>query len=137
MKKTFGDKIKERRKQRHFTQSQLAKMLGVSASAVGMYEQGRREPDNKTLLKLCEIFDTSSDYLLGNLDSSRADEKDGRRTVEVSEVFDEFTEKLMSQQGLMFDGTPLNEQDRMKIIDALKVVAALARQEHKKSLGEA
>ncbi len=133
MKQNLGNKIKELRKQCHFTQSHLAKLLGISASAVGMYEQGRREPDNETLLKLCEVFGTSSDYLLGKSDTPQ----NFKESIEVLEVFDEFTQKLMSQQGLMFDGTPLNDRDRMKIIDALKVVAALARQEHKNSTGEA
>ena len=36
----------------------------------------------------------------------------------------------------MFDGVPLNNSDRMKIIDAIKVVAAIARQQHKSALGE-
>ena len=37
------------------------------------------------------------------------------------------------QDGLMCDGVPLNNEDRMKIIDAIKVVAAIARQQHKKA----
>ncbi len=129
MKNKLGSKIRELRKQHHMTQSQLAERLNVSTSAVGMYEQGRREPDNATLLKLCEVLHTSSDDLLGKA----AEQKEA---VEVSEVFDEFTGKLMSQKGLMFDGTPLNDEDRMKIIDALKVVAAIAKQQHKKTTGE-
>lgn len=132
MKKSLGNKIKELRKQKQLTQSELAAMLRISPSAVGMYEQGRREPDSETLLKLCDIFNVSSDYLLGKEDVIKKE----NGCVEVSDVFDELTEKLMAQQGLMFDGTPLNDEDRMKIIDALKVVAAIARQQHKRSMGE-
>ena len=132
MKKSLGNKIKELRKQKQLTQSELAAMLRISSSAVGMYEQGRREPDSETLLKLCDIFNVSSDYLLGKEDVIKKE----NGCVEVSDVFDELTEKLMAQQGLMFDGTPLNDEDRMKIIDALKVVAAIARQQHKRSMGE-
>ena len=38
--------LKELRAQKGYTQSELGKMLGVSASTIGMYEQGRREPDS-------------------------------------------------------------------------------------------
>lgn len=130
MKSRMGSRIKELRKRMGMTQSDLAKKLGISASAVGMYEQGRREPDSRIILKLSESFNVSVDYLLGNSDSS----VDG--SIEVSEVFDEFTRKLSSQEGLMFDGVPLNNDDRMKIIDAIKVVAAIAKQQHKSALGE-
>ena len=96
-----------------------------------MYEQGRREPDSAKLVELCNIFGVSVDHLLGN---SSIEDTSG--SVEVSEVFDEFTKKLSAQEGLMFDGVPLNNSDRMKIIDAIKVVAAIARQQHKSALGE-
>lgn len=131
MKNKIGKRIKELRKASGMTQSELAARLGVSASAVGMYEQGRREPDSDTILKLCSVFDVSGDYLLGN-----KEQNDSSGRVEVSEVFDEFTKKLSMQEGLMFDGVPLDHEDRMKIIDAIKVVAAIAAQQHKSALGK-
>ena len=39
-------------------------MLTASASAVGMYEQGRREPSGDTLVALSRIFGVTTDYLL-------------------------------------------------------------------------
>ncbi len=127
----LGNKIKQLRNQKGFTQSELAKKLGISTSAVGMYEQGRREPDNQTLIRICNFFNVSSDWLI-----SKIQYKEKTGTIEVSDVFNEFTERLMLQQGLMFDGTPLNDDDRLKIIDALKIVAELARQQHKRRVGE-
>ena len=49
-------------------------------------------------------------------------------------MFDEFTRMLSMQQGLMFDGEPLGDEDRSMIVDAIKAVAALAHQQHKKSM---
>lgn len=123
----MGEKIRQLRKGTGLTQSGLAKKLGISASAVGMYEQDRREPDSRILGRLCEIFGVTGDYFIG-----AENQRDGSG-VEVSEVFDEFTRRLTMQDGLMFDGVPLNNEDRMKIIDAIKVVAAIARQQHKKA----
>ena len=52
------------RRQKGLSQAQLANLLGVSPSAVGMYEQGRREPSADTLVALSEVFGVSVDYLL-------------------------------------------------------------------------
>ena len=52
------------RRQKGLSQAQLAEQLGVSPSAVGMYEQGRREPSADTLVALSEVFGVSVDYLL-------------------------------------------------------------------------
>jgi transcriptional regulator with XRE-family HTH domain len=46
------------------TQAALAKRLGVSPSAVGMYEQGRREPSYDILIALSREFDVTIDYLI-------------------------------------------------------------------------
>ena len=46
------------------SQADLACRLGVSPSAVGMYEQGRREPPNDLLIAMSKIFHVSTDYLL-------------------------------------------------------------------------
>lgn len=46
------------------SQSRLAQLLQVSPSAVGMYEQGRREPSAETLVELSRIFHVSVDYIL-------------------------------------------------------------------------
>ena len=46
------------------SQAQLAAMLQISPSAMGMYEQGRREPSMDTLVALSRILQVSTDYLL-------------------------------------------------------------------------
>ena len=59
-------RLKELRENRNLTQAELAKLLKVSPSAIGMYEQGRRDPDSSTLKKLSVLFNVSVDYLLDN-----------------------------------------------------------------------
>ena len=51
------------RKKNSMSQSQLANKIGVSSSALGMYEQGRREPSLETLVSISRIFKVSLDYL--------------------------------------------------------------------------
>lgn len=66
------------------SQLQLAHKIGVSASAVGMYEQGRREPCADTLVAIAKIFDVSLDYLITgeeygeNTDASKVNPMSGQ-----------------------------------------------------------
>ena len=60
----LGARIAALRREMGQSQAELAKFLGVSASAVGMYEQGRREPSGAMLVALASNFHVSTDYLL-------------------------------------------------------------------------
>lgn len=60
----IGTRIALLRKQMGLTQGELAERLAVSASAVGMYEQGRREPSGELLVAMAELFRVSTDFLL-------------------------------------------------------------------------
>ena len=60
----IGARIAALRREAGMSQAQLAGLLQVSPSAVGMYEQGRREPSADTLVELARIFSVSVDYIL-------------------------------------------------------------------------
>ena len=68
-----GVKLKELRESRGYLQKELAAELKIASSTIGMYEQGRREPDNVTLKNIANYFDVSTDYLLDNerIDTNR------------------------------------------------------------------
>lgn len=61
----FKSRLKEIRIEKGLTQKEVAAALEISVSCYGGYEQGYREPDLKTLIKICKMFEISSDYLLG------------------------------------------------------------------------
>lgn len=62
----FKDILRNLREKRGLSQSELAKIIGVTAGTIGNYEQGTRHPRNATLQALSEYFEVSIDYLLGN-----------------------------------------------------------------------
>jgi len=62
----FGKRIVELRKRRGLTQSELAKEMGISRSALSLYEIEKREPDIETLSKLAILFNVPVGYILGN-----------------------------------------------------------------------
>lgn len=62
----FGEVLKKLRKDAGMSQEELAEAIGISKSAVGMYEQGKRTPHNKEVLKaISDCFSVSVDYLYG------------------------------------------------------------------------
>ena len=58
-------RLKELRAERNMKQSDLAKLLNLSPSAISNYEQGIREMDAEAICKLCSIFNCTADYVLG------------------------------------------------------------------------
>lgn len=60
----LGPRIAALRRDAGWSQAELAQRLRVSPSAVGMYEQGRREPSAATLVAMSQVFGVSTDYLL-------------------------------------------------------------------------
>lgn len=60
----FGMRIALLRASNSWSQAELARRIGVSASAVGMYEQGRREPSLDLVVRLAIEFGVTTDYLL-------------------------------------------------------------------------
>lgn len=60
----LGARIAALRRAAGMSQGELAGHLQVSPSAIGMYEQGRREPSAETLVTLARTLGVSVDYLL-------------------------------------------------------------------------
>lgn len=69
--KIYSERIKQLRTKRSLSQDQLASMLGISRSAIGMYETGQREPDFEICEAIADIFNVDMDYLIGRSDVER------------------------------------------------------------------
>lgn len=67
-------RIKQIRNEKNITAKTLATHVGVAESTMSLYENGKREPDYKTLQKIAEYLDVSIDYLLGTSDVPRLTE---------------------------------------------------------------
>lgn len=62
---TFAECLQELREDRNISRKELAAFLNISVSTLGMYEQGRREPNIDMLIKLADYFNVSLDFLVG------------------------------------------------------------------------
>lgn len=61
----YTDILKELRKDKNLSQSDIAKEFNIKQSMYSMYESGRRTMKIEMLCKLADILDTSTDYILG------------------------------------------------------------------------
>lgn len=64
---TVGDKLFKLRKEHHYTQDQLAEILGVSRQAISKWESNIAFPETDKLIKLCDMYQCSLDYLLRDI----------------------------------------------------------------------
>lgn len=61
----YGKRITDLRKKHNLTQSELGALLNVTPQAISKWENGLSEPDLGTLRKICEIFNVTTDEMLG------------------------------------------------------------------------
>ena len=67
---TLADKIKKLREQSGWTQSELAKKLGLTRSSVNGWEMGLSVPSTQYIVELAKLFGVSTDYLFGMNETS-------------------------------------------------------------------
>ncbi len=77
----IAERIKFLREQKSYTQTELAKKLGITRSSVNAWEMGISVPSTQYIVELSNIFSVSTDYLLGvertsSIDTSGLTEQD-------------------------------------------------------------
>ncbi len=87
----------------------MAKAVNVLPSTIGMYEQGWREPDFLTFLKMCTELNTEPDYVLG------LDKKFKLRTVEIDELLAEFTKEIRKNKKVLYAGEIMDKAMRKNL----------------------
>ena len=108
-----GDNIKAIREKNGITQKQLADMLNISASTVGMYEQNRRTPDARMLSLIAQKLGVTADALVSG-------------SKPLDEMIDDMRGALLLGGGIMFNGEPLSADDIDAVIEAMKIGARVA-----------
>ena len=72
----FHKRLREMRIKNKFTQQTMAELLGITLNAYQKYEQAERSPSLDCLVRIADILDVSTDYLLGRDDFLRAKSAD-------------------------------------------------------------
>ena len=75
----FNDMMRSYRKDKGISQAELARIIGVSTSTIGMYESGKRQPNFKTEEAIADYFNVTLDMLRGQGDESSENISKGYR----------------------------------------------------------
>jgi len=88
----IAEKIKELRKARGWSQSELARRLDISRTGVSSWEQGLSMPSSSALIDLAKVFSVSVDCILGveALDTVDVTGLDEREVAILTELADNF-----------------------------------------------
>lgn len=104
--------LKMLRQEKKWTQNELADRLGVQASAVSKYENGKLQLSEQLLIQISSIFNVSVDYLIGNTNNREKSNKQSVNNENIldlnfdmltdEEIDDTFTSYLKKQDRVMF-----------------------------------
>lgn len=64
----LSERLQALRKEYHLSQEKFAAEVGIGFTTYRRYENGKREPDASTLVKMADFYDVSLDYLVGRSD---------------------------------------------------------------------
>lgn len=124
----FGEKLKELRLAKGYTQERLAEMVDVSKRTMINYEQGRCYPKQTDILaKFGEIFGVSVDYLMSDEDRYVQDAQLRGGVRAGSDV-----QALLANAHAMFAGGTLSEEDKDKVMRKLNELYWDAKESNKR-----
>ena len=63
--KVFSVRLKELRLKKGLTQTELGEKVGVKQSTFTNWENGKREPNFETIIKIADLLEVSLDWLFG------------------------------------------------------------------------
>ncbi|MCY7566734.1 helix-turn-helix domain-containing protein [Bacillus safensis] len=92
---TLGERLKFVRAQKKWSQEYAAEKIGISKAVLSNYERNYRDPDTNTLKKISEIYNVSTDFLLGR------DEDEDVSDPVLSAAFKEAIEELKDEDTLL------------------------------------
>lgn len=124
----MGEIIRQLRIKKGLTQEELGALVGLQKSAIAKYENGRVENIKRsTISKLSEILDCSPSYLMG-WEDNKPEELSAKAEKDIKKALGETLEQLEnSQDALMFDGEPIDDETRELLKSSLENSMRLAK----------
>lgn len=91
---TIGERIKQLRQQRDWSQAQLSKKLNVHQKQISGYERGIHSPSIELLVRMAELFNVSLDYIaFDNREEKNIIPIADRELMEVVQQIDQLSEQ--------------------------------------------
>lgn len=120
----FSRILKKLREDKRYSQTQLAKELGVSNVTISQYESGDRKPDIDTVKTIAKYFNVTTDYLLGHTTDKELTQKDEK---DIAKRLKLITEDLSSDAEIMFDGDIIDDETKELFMASLETVLKISK----------
>lgn len=112
----LGGRIRKLRESRNMTQTELSEILGMKTyTTVSKWEKNENFPKGKDLKKLAEIFNVTSDYLLGLSDTKLGKITTQNEHPEILTIYNQL-EEPKQEKVLSYAKDQLEEQENSNII---------------------
>lgn len=99
---TIGESLKRFRDEFHLTQDEVADVLKVTRQAYHSYERDKANPPSKKILELADVYDVSTDYLLGRSDEphpTKFDKAEVQKAFAIRDMFQSMMAKVAAEVG--------------------------------------
>ncbi|WP_046225578.1 helix-turn-helix domain-containing protein [Paenibacillus dauci] len=130
---SFGSYLKQIREQKNWSINQLADLAGISTSQISRIENGKRGvPKPQTIEKITRALNVPYAEMMDRAGYLRPEEN--QQTPEWANSRDkrDFKKMLEEDGELMFDGVPLDDEDKQRIKDVLTGLFWEAKQMNKR-----
>ena len=140
---TFSERLRASMNTANMKAVELHERTGISKASISEYLSGNYEPKQRNIFKIAQALNVSPSYLMGVNDDPRPPvqspapasgdlpdltPKDER---EIMHLMDDMKEKLMQEEGLMFDGQPASPESIQSILDAMQIGMEMAKKRNK------
>lgn len=112
MKEDFARTLALLRQERGISQRQAAAALGVSQALLSHYENGLREPGLKFVVKACDYYNVSADFLLG-----RTLSRDGTTIIDADSLYD-----VTGERDSVLQGSVMATLSRKLLVNSVSVL---------------
>lgn len=128
------ERLKEQRLLHKLTQQQVADKIGITRPAYTAYESGNRQPDYELLKQLANMFDVSTDYLIGKSDKPHYYSLTKKDYRDVDQMLEDAMAGVTGKAGVNYfkNGSELTETDRQLLEASLRQTMILSKELAKK-----
>ena len=121
------------RRESGMSQMELAKYLKLSQQTISKYENGKADPDKDTLIKLSELFNVSTDYIIGNSDKRDHSELTYKDNRDIAKTVDLLKDQVYNNKRgeLNYNGVKVDDNDAEFLMDTIEFALTQIKKKNK------
>ena len=129
---TLGARLSYLREKKGWTKTYVSKKLGMkTVSTYANWEYDTRQPDNDMIVRIAELFEVPTDYLLG-ADIATSNKSIDKEDRDIAKRLKQFEADLANSDGLAFDGEPMSDEAKESLLESMELLFRQTQRINKK-----